>query len=193
MQIQDDDEPARGLDEPRFEELFERCAERALVYLQHSSLAGGAGVLDPLDVLQEAWLRARELRGRFRGGGERGFASWLCRIAENTARDLLRAERAGVRRRREPGPVSAVFARLSAEATGPATALGRSEELERLSVALEKLEEEAREVMLLRYFEERSLDEIAHRTGRSPSAVRRLLGRATSALGRELLDAGGPQ
>ena len=186
MRVHDEHPGASGLSEEQFEALFAHTAERALVYLQLACRGRGSGAPEPLDVLQEAWLRARELRGRFTGGGERGFARWLCRIAENTLRDLCRADRAGVRRRREPGPVSAVFERLSGAGTGPATALGRSEELARLRAGLEGLEPEVREVVLLRFFEERTLDEIAHKTGRSPSAVRRALGRATAALAKAL-------
>jgi RNA polymerase sigma factor (sigma-70 family) len=55
-----------------------------------------------------------------------------------------------------------------------------------VSGAIEALDEPEREALLLRHFEDATVDEIAERLGRSPSAVRRLLGRAAARLGDAL-------
>ena len=51
------------------------------------------------------------------------------------------------------------------------------------------LEAEEREALLLHHFQERSVDEIADLMGKSPSSVRRLLGRATVRLGARIKEA----
>jgi RNA polymerase sigma factor (sigma-70 family) len=73
-----------------------------------------------------------------------------------------------------------------AATTGPATGAARREEHERLASAIEALEPEEREAILARYFADRTVDEIAASLGRSPTAVRRLLGRAVVRLGERL-------
>ena len=56
----------------------------------------------------------------------------------------------------------------------------------RLQAALEGLEQDLREVILLRLIEGRPLAEVAERLERSESAVRRLAARAAAELGRAL-------
>ena len=69
---------------------------------------------------------------------------------------------------------------------GPATSMVRREERDRLSDAIEALQDPDREVMLLRFFEGLPVEAIADRTGQSPSSVRRAIGRATVQLGKRL-------
>ncbi len=75
-------------------------------------------------------------------------------------------------------------ARLSA--TGPFSQAVRTEREGRLSSVIEGLEVADREVLLMRHFEELTLDEIAHRTGASPTAVRRRLGRVLALVGQAM-------
>src|SRR5258705_120811 len=58
-----------------------------------------------------------------------------------------------------------------------------SEGKQRLADAMAALPDDERDVLLLRFFQDLALDDIAHRTGRSEAGVRRLLGRATARLG----------
>ncbi len=182
-------EPSVGQD---FDAHFARSAERLLVYLRLRMGPDLCARIEPLDALQEVYLKASGLRERFTSGDEGDFVRWLCRIAENHLQDLVRYH--GALRRRPatpPAPISAVIEGLRKNATGPVTAAGRAEEQLRLREAIAALEEAQRTVVLMRFFQGRSLDEIAHRTGRSPSAVRRLLGRATASLGTRLGTDGG--
>jgi RNA polymerase sigma factor (sigma-70 family) len=75
-------------------------------------------------------------------------------------------------------------------ATGPVTAAARNEANERLRAALQAIDVDERDVLLRRYFAAETLDEIATASGRSITAVRRLLARATTRLGGDLLDGG---
>jgi len=182
-------EPGAGQD---FDALFARSAERLLVFLRLRMGPELCARLEPVDALQEVYLKASGVRERFTTGGDSDFARWLCRIAENHLQDLVRYHGA-LRRRpaRPPAPISAVIEGLRKNATGPVTAAGRAEEHLRLREAIAALEEPQRAVVLMRFFQGRNLDEIAHRTGRSPTAVRRLLGRATASLGSHLGADGG--
>jgi RNA polymerase sigma factor (sigma-70 family) len=56
---------------------------------------------------------------------------------------------------------------------------------------MDALHEDERQALLLRYFEERTLDDMAATLGTSPTSVRRLLGRAMARLGERLGASGG--
>ena len=70
--------------------------------------------------------------------------------------------------------------------TGPATALDRAEHQARVAAALDKLADDHRQVLLLRYFEGLSAEETGQRMGRSAGAVRKLAARALVELGKLL-------
>ena len=76
-----------------------------------------------------------------------------------------------------------VLERARTTATGPGTALGRVEDRDRLVEALAKLTEEERQAILLRFFQDRTIDEIATALETSASSARRILGRAVERLG----------
>ena len=147
--------------------------------------------LDSLDVLQETFVEAHRAFERFVCRDDDAFARWLCCLAENRIRGL--ADHHGAKKRRPKGarrPVTAVLEEAQQSQTGPITAAARSEGRAALAEALEGLEEDARELILLRHFQGRSLAEIATLTEGSQSGVRRQIGRAQRALGRALRERG---
>jgi RNA polymerase sigma factor (sigma-70 family) len=87
---------------------------------------------------------------------------------------------------REAPAVSAILENLRASGTGPVTAADRLERRRTLENVIESMNEEEREVVLLRFFQDRTIDEIAAVLGRSSTAVRRLVGRALLRMGTEL-------
>jgi RNA polymerase sigma-70 factor (ECF subfamily) len=112
----------------------------------------------------------------FRSGDpETVFAGWLYRIARNLAANASR--QSSVRTvpltqsiaTREPAPDEQVIA---------------AEERQEVCAALEQLTPEQREVLLLRFVEERSPTEVAVLTGRSVGAVKVMQHRAVRALAR---------
>src|SRR6185295_7237782 len=122
--------------------------------------------------------------GGFEWRGEDAFAHWICRLAENRLRGL--ADHHGAKKRspsRGFVRASAVADAVRASQTGPGTAAERGERRDRLARAMERLDDDEREALLHRHFEDRPVAEIAALMGRSPSATTRLLGRATSRLG----------
>ncbi len=185
---------ARAGDRDACDRLFARAADRLQLYVRLRVGGRLRARVDSLDVLQEAFLHAHRDVGGFDPAGlrdpERGFAQWLCRIADRRIQDL--ASRHGAARRdvrREQRDVTQVLRELHRSGHGPATSLVRQEDRARLADAVEALDEADREIVVLRHFEGESIDAIAQRTGRSASAVRRVLGRVTVELGRKLGEA----
>jgi RNA polymerase sigma factor (sigma-70 family) len=75
---------------------------------------------------------------------------------------------------------------LDAGTSTPSVEMMRAEETEALQVALQRLPEDYRRVIQLRYREERSFEAIAELMQRSQNAVRKLWSRAIERLQQEL-------
>lgn len=175
-----------------FDELFARLAARLSMFLR-LRLGGRLGrEVELVDVLQETYLSAwKSVSGGMGAGfdyrGDRVALGWLCRVAENRLRDL--AQLAAAAKRRPEGQKLGFDRALSLSresATGPVTAAVRVEAREQLCAALGALDGAEREVLLLRYFEDLTFEQIAARLGRSASGVRRLVARGLERLGRSL-------
>lgn len=130
---------------------------------------------DAEDVVQEAWLRTREVAGRFPSRGR--LRAWLAGLAYRMARDTVRARRR--RERREE--VAALSARQDAE-----DGVERLAALESLLHTVRMLDEPLRAVVLLRYLDGHSTAEIAAALGISEDLVRKRLSRGRAALRRAL-------
>ena len=143
--------------------------------------------LEEEDVVQETLLEAFRLRDRFRGTEAAELSRWLCSIAENRIRNLARHHGAARRSpEAERAAVTRLVKRIRISRAGPATAAAEAEQTARLVRAIEELAEEEREVLLPRFFAGVTVEDIAAQVGRSPTAVRRLLGRAVARLGHSL-------
>ena len=178
---------ARAGDRKAYDELFARVADRVLFFVRMRLGGRLRDKVDSLDVLQDVYMEAHKDLERFEHQGEGALARWLCRLVENRLRDL--ADHYAAKKRQPPGaalPVTAVLQAVRDSGTGPVTAAARIETRERLAKSMDHLEEEEREVLLLRFYQAKTYDEIAAATGRSSSAVRRLLGRALKSLGTKL-------
>ena len=116
------------------------------------------------DAALTAWRRFGDLRDRDR------FDAWFGRILVNTCRDQLRA------RRRTPlsldaEPPTATVANVSAALIAP----DRTDTFaihEALETALRSLTPEHREVVVLRFYLDLTIDQIAARTGARPGTVK---------------------
>jgi RNA polymerase sigma-70 factor, ECF subfamily len=145
------------------EALVEQYQYRLVRYLIH--LLGRRDGVD--DLVQETWLRVLE-RGSSYDGRSR-FEPWLFRVARNVAIDAMRKRRTlsldsddddrGVR----PSPASSE--------PSPFALAARTEEAERLAHSLETLEPVYREVLVLRFQEDLSLQEISVVVGAPVSTV----------------------
>ena len=146
-------------DERAFASLLERFGPRTLRYLE--------GILgdDAEDVHQEVWLGVYRRIGQLAAPG--AFVTWLFTVARHRAVDFLR------RKRRERELLEGVAADLAAEHGGPrAEPDGAEPEGPDLNAAMAELPPLQREVLLLRYREELSYEEIALVAGCAVGTVR---------------------
>jgi len=127
---------------------------------------------DADDVVQEAWLRTREVPVRFESRGR--LRAWLAGMAKRMARDTLRARR---RRAAREQRVARLEVRTDAE-----NVVERSAQLEELLHAVRALDEPQRRCVLLRYMDGYSTDEIAAAMSVSEEVIRKRLSRAMALL-----------
>jgi RNA polymerase sigma-70 factor (ECF subfamily) len=159
-------------DEAAFAEILERYGPRMRYFVR--KLLGEADVsADAEDVLQDVWLDVYRKLGRLTDAG--ALAAWLYRIARDRAYRVLR--------KRRPGRVA-----LDAEVLTDDAEEGSfsAEDAARIHAALRELEPEHREVLMLRFLEEMTYEDIARVTGCPIGTVRSRLYYGKLALRRRL-------
>ncbi|MDJ0974520.1 MAG: sigma-70 family RNA polymerase sigma factor [Planctomycetota bacterium] len=174
-------------DQEAFDRLFVIAAERLRIYAEVRLGPALRKRMEPDDIIQEAYLSAWQSRDRFVYRDDLSFTHWICRVAENRIRAA--AEHHGAKKRTPPGAAhdpEHVRSLIGTSRTGPVSAADRRESTLRMQAALEALAPELRDVLLMRFFEGLTLDDIAHRVGCSPSTARRRLAEGTQQLGAHL-------
>jgi RNA polymerase sigma-70 factor (ECF subfamily) len=163
---------ARGLrrrDLALVNELVERYQYRLVRYLVYLT----ARRESVEDWVQETWLRVLDRAAQYDGRSR--FETWLFSIARNLAIDDLRRRQNVSLEEAEGGPP---------DPASPFLAAARSQDAVRLAAALDALEPIYREVLLLRFQEDLSLQEISHVIGRPvptvSTRIHRALGRLRS-------------
>jgi RNA polymerase sigma-70 factor, ECF subfamily len=132
------------------------------------------------DLVQEVFLSAWAAWPRFSRQGCPEF--WLKRIAVNKCRSRLRREAVQARW------FSWFNAAVPAEPSAPADLLAEEERAGRVREAIRSLAAPYREVTVLRYLEQLTVDEIAEVTGQRPNTVEVKLHRARRQLEQLLAD-----
>lgn len=143
----------------------------ALLITRDASLAEEA----VQETLLSAWNKIRS----FKAGTN--LRAWLNRILINCIGMMLR------RKRLPTVPVETAFTLTDTHATGPEQSAINSETAAFLQLAIGKLSIEHRTVLVLRYFNDLSLPEIAESTGWRMGTVKSRLHRATGALRNEMV------
>jgi RNA polymerase sigma-70 factor (ECF subfamily) len=144
------------------------------------------------DLVQETFLEAQRDFVRFQGNSEEELLAWLRQILlNNVANFTRRFHGTGKRDPRREVPVGADD---SSHLTGPVLPDPRltpsSQAIEReqaqaLHKALQRLPEDYRQALVMRYLEGRSFEEISQALQRTPAAVRKLWLRALKQLRQE--------
>jgi len=134
---------------------------------------------DAEDATERIFLAALRALPSFRDQGS-SFRAWLFRIAHNTVANAHRS-----RARRPAEPLPEWFERPSADAD-PARLVALADELHEVRHAIERMSEDRRQVILLRFVDELSTSEIAEVLDRTPGAVRVLLHRSLRELAARL-------
>lgn len=173
---------SEGIGHEQFEDIV-RLNQRRIYRL----LLGMMRDSDLADTLtQECFLRAYKSRGRFRG--EAKVATWLFRIAINLARDHMRSRRLAFWKK---FPTSdevelELTEAVPDERATPERRLLAQERLQSVWKALDDLPARQREVFLLRFMEEMSVEEISAATDLRPGTVKAHLFRAMNAVRRRV-------
>jgi len=145
------------------------------------------------DLVQETFLKAQRHFAQFQGQSEGDLKAWLRQMLLNNMADFTRLYRSTAKRRlgRE------VSLETDSSAAGPAsrgpTADGPSpssqamdqEQAHAIQEALERLPADYRQVIVYRYHEERSFEEIGRLLNLTPNAARKLWLRAIKRLQQE--------
>lgn len=138
---------------------------------------------DAEDAVQGALVKAFRCLGQLRDGAR--FSGWLTRITVNTCLDTLRS-RTDKRSLADFATSVVLHPRLGQQQLTPATLASRSERSEMLRVAIGRLPEDQRVVVMLHYGEDMTYDQMAEYLDVPPSTVQGRLRRAKRTL-RELL------
>jgi RNA polymerase sigma-70 factor, ECF subfamily len=133
---------------------------------------------DAEDLAARTFVRAWRAISSFRWKGK-PFESWLFTLARNQLMDFYRERRTPVapldERRPDPGP-------------GPEGMAMALSDAEQTRAALQKLTEEQRQVLVLKFFMDRANREIAEIMGKKEGTIRALQMRALQAMRRRLAD-----
>jgi RNA polymerase sigma-70 factor (ECF subfamily) len=167
-------------------ELFARYGMRLLAFIRMRMGKDLRARVESRDILQTTMMKSFQRLSQFEGGDGATLMGWLVRIAENEIRDQIDYQH---RQRRDVSagvPIDAGGVEIAAHVRSALSAAVMHEEAERLGSALERLDPDHREVIVLRKLEELSFKEVAARMGRSEDACRMLLARAMVALTLQL-------
>jgi RNA polymerase sigma-70 factor (ECF subfamily) len=174
-------DPGSDRFEVAFEELYGRYRDR--VYSIAYRITGGAA--DAMDVVQEAFSLLFRKIADFRG--QALFSTWLFRIVVNCSIDFVRQERA--RRRhaaagthRPDGTADGAGEPTDGGDLDPATCAASSELGTHVHASLQKLSPKLRAILVLRYLEGLSYEQLADALAISMGTVKSRLARAHLAL-----------
>lgn len=145
---------------------------------------------DAADTLtQECFLRAYKKRASFRG--DSSVDTWVYRIAVNLARDYQRSKREGFWKRMfsatpENEEDTSVLDTVASDHADAESQLLAREEVEQVWYTVRRLSDNQREVFVLRYAEDMSLDEIAQTLEMQIGTVKSHLNRALTTVRKRL-------
>jgi RNA polymerase sigma-70 factor, ECF subfamily len=172
---------SKALTAEDFDELVRRNQQRIFRLLM--SLLRDEDAADTLT--QECFLRAYKKRASFRG--ESSVDTWVYRIAVNLARDHIRNKRQGFWKRlfrdnQESEDEQPVLETVSDNRSTAEMQLLAREELDMVWHAVRRLSPNQREVFVLRFVDEMSLEQIAETLGMGLGTVKSHLFRAVGAV-----------
>ncbi len=133
------------------------------------------------DLVQESLVQVLRDGPRFRIADDQQFSHLLARIVENTIRMRLRHFRRERRDRNRQERLPTVLD-LDASATRPSMAAEKAEEEAWLQLAVELLDPDYREIIVLRNWHELSFEQIGQRFGVTGEAARTRFQRALASL-----------
>jgi len=149
------------------------------------------GKLGASDLVQDTYLQARRSFGQFRGQSEAEFYRWLLGILAHrlaaTVRHYRYVQGRNIDRELPAGDVELALRQIEDDSPTPGTAFFARDEQQQVRVALARMDESLRSVLIERTWRGETFAEIAARHGCTPDAARKRWIRAVRAM-RVLLD-----
>jgi RNA polymerase sigma-70 factor (ECF subfamily) len=183
---------ARGGSNDALGQALELCRRYLLLIAERNLDSGLRAKGGASDLVQETFFEAQRDFGQFHGTTEPELRAWLSRLLLNNVGAFVTRYRGTLKRDvgREigvggdgssdnAGPV------LAAASPSPSEEASAREQAEALQRALARLPEDYRRVVVLRYREARSFEEIGTLMNRSADAARKLWARAMEQLREE--------
>jgi RNA polymerase sigma-70 factor, ECF subfamily len=159
---------------------FGAIYERNREYVRRIASRFVRDISEAEDIAQESFTRAYAAIGNYRG--DASVSTWLTRITINTAIETLRAGKRKVFEKAVSTPTEFEEEMPCYEfienRPDPERRLCAKEQMRQVMDALDALSPYQRKVFELRFFEEKSLNEIAEITGRSLSSTKTAIFRA---------------
>jgi len=153
-----------------FAAIYTRYSNRIYLYVR-SRVASDE---DAVDLTQQIFVKSFKALPKYRFS-KAPFSAWLFRIARNSVIDHQR-------RNRPSTTLDAVPTILREPGMGPEETAIRTEEVERLRLALQALDRDKRDLLALRYAGNLRIKEIATVTGKSEEATKKQISRALTKL-----------
>jgi RNA polymerase sigma-70 factor (ECF subfamily) len=142
------------------------------------------------DLVQEAFLEAHKDFAQFQGQTEADLRGWLRTLLLNRlskfARRYRQTQKRGIGSEVPLDAGQHAGAGLAAAQPTPSVMLMVGERAKAVQLALERLPKDHRDVILMRYQEQLTFEEVGRRMGRSADAARKLWWRALVRLQEEL-------
>jgi RNA polymerase sigma-70 factor (ECF subfamily) len=163
-------------------ELYERYGARLLAFIRFKMGRDLRSRLESRDILQTTLLKSFQRIEQFEGESGASLMGWLVRIAENEIRDQFDFQH---RRRRDLAkgvPLDEISPQPASTGRSALSEALLNLQADYLTRALDGLDPDHREVIVLRKLEELSFKEVAARLGRGEDACRMLMARAMVAL-----------
>lgn len=188
-------EQARQGDEAAMERLLAAHTDRLLTSVRAELGAKLRQRLESQDVMQQVYLDALTNINNFVDQGHDSFFRWLRRIAVNRIVDANRrafktvkrgAEKRAADVIRDDASMVNLLDALPVSQCGPVTQADRADRVGLVREALQRLAEDQREALCMRYLQQLSVEETARRMNKTDRAVRSLCVRALIRL-REIL------
>jgi RNA polymerase sigma-70 factor (ECF subfamily) len=165
--------------------LLESC-RGYLLMVAEGELAADVKVKEAAsDLVQDTFLEAQRDFLQFHGKGETELLAWLRRLLLNNVANVTRRYRTDKRSVEREAALDGQT-NLVAAADSPSGQAVANEQAAALTRALERLPEDYRQVLRLRYEEGREFEAIAEMMGRSANAVRKLFARAVERVQQEV-------
>jgi RNA polymerase sigma-70 factor (ECF subfamily) len=183
-----------------FRELFGRYRAKLVRAIKFRMDPRLAQRLEAEDIVQEALAEAYQRLPEFLNKDGYSFYAWIRTISMSRLQDAHRRHVVAVKRtvsREDNGPTrlpdESVFEladRIAGSQSSPSAEVRKRESLQHLQDALARLDDDEREVLILKYIEELDASVIAAIQGTSERHVRRRHRQAIEKLGRQLRRAG---